>query len=252
MPCGDGGVYNVVAVIVLASLITLFMVVEHIVGSASNELGINECNTWFAIIISISMVIIALLNTFVNVKFGSKLGRDIIEQYDLSDVPPRDALIDLNNNLALVNALLFACVLQMVSNDPAADACSVLSQIYFNLIYNAMGASFYGLICSVVPLLYMSGLSKHALYEYIQDPLNQRGLGAAALSIASSGSFIILATATYGWSLYGGVMGTGQLIGLAFLFCGCLNKFGYQSKWKPEYLRRNPGSQRAPARRHPF
>ena len=110
---------------------------------------------------------------------------------------------------------------------------------YWNFAFNALGSSFYGMICAVAALVYTGGLTDEDMAKYLCDHNNIKGVGASVTSTVSSGLFSILAAGIYGWQEYGMNLGVGALFGLLFLFIGCTNKFAYQSKWDPNDTENN-------------
>ena len=89
------------------------------------------------------------------------------------------------------------------------------------------------MVCAVSALVYSGGLTDEDMTKYVTDFNNIKGIGASVTSTLSSGLFMILAAAIYGWQNYGMSLGIGALFGLNSLFIGISNKLAYQSKWDP-------------------
>eukprot|EP00240_Pyramimonas_obovata_P014286 CAMPEP_0118939874 /NCGR_PEP_ID=MMETSP1169-20130426/30083_1 /TAXON_ID=36882 /ORGANISM="Pyramimonas obovata, Strain CCMP722" /LENGTH=214 /DNA_ID=CAMNT_0006884239 /DNA_START=8 /DNA_END=649 /DNA_ORIENTATION=+ len=183
-----------------ALLIAALVILEHYHEDlAVSETGIQRCDGWFHAFNAILMVALAGTNTAINIIVGDALGQDLIEHFIPGRASIKDAVKDLSNNLGLVNALIFASAVALCTNDPAKEACGFISQLYYNVAFNALGASFYGMVSAILPSLYTAALDDRLIEEYIYDRFNMRSFGVAVSSLASSGTLLILAAGMYAW-----------------------------------------------------
>jgi len=237
---GDGGYLNTTCIIVLVVFGTCLGLLElnldesqisHPDGFPANT--VNNCYSIFPIANSILMVTIALFCVGINLACGQSLGSDMLEHYSKEEVSIKESVEKICTNAGLMNALIFSCVVSMCVTTPPNNPCGSLSQIYMNLAFNALGTSFYGIVSSVAPVMYLAGLTEEDAHEYMTVNNNVRGIGASVSSIGSAAAQLILAIIVYAWSLYGAPMGIGMCVGINALFVACINRFAFQAKWAP-------------------
>lgn len=216
----------------------IFLIMAYMLDEYSGSLEVHSpgatCNkNWFNITNAVIMVILAALTTYVNATLGHAIGENLLRKYKVgADLDVKDSVKTMLESTGLVNALIFASAVAMCTNGAPTDGCGYLDQMYYNFSFNALGASFYGIICAVAPLMYLPVLSGDEFLEYIQDKNNLRGLGASVVTTVMSGIETVTACVLYGWAVYGRTMGVSLWVGVAFLFIGTVNKFHYQSIWR--------------------
>lgn len=220
----------------LGFLIMVYMLEEYANNLAVHDTAATCDKNWFNITNAVVMVIIAALTTYINTALGHAIGENLLRKYKVgADMDVKDSVKTMLESTGLVNALIFASAVAMCTNGAPSDGCGFLDQMYYNFAFNALGASFYGIICAVAPLMYLPVLSNEEFLEYIQDRNNLRGLGASVVTTVMSGIETVTACVLYGWAVYGRTMGVSLWVGVAFLFIGTVNKFHYQSVWQSSH-----------------
>lgn len=215
----------------------VFLLVVYFFDEYASSLAITDtaatCNkNWFNIVNAVVMVIIAALTTLVNTTVGHSIGENLLRHQKVEAGDLKDSVKTMLESTGLVNALIFASAVALCTNGSPTGGCGFIDQMYYNFAFNALGASFYGIICAVAPLMYLPALGPDEFLEYIQDRNNLRGLGASVITTVMSGVETVTACVLYGWAVYGRTMGVSLWVGVAFLFVGTVNKFHYQSVWR--------------------
>jgi hypothetical protein len=136
--------------------------------------------------------------------------------------------------LSVVLALFLTVLFGMVTNGPPLhdDARAVLPQLYFCFVYNGIGISFYGLSCTIIPLIYLQILDDYQTIEYLKQEPFINGLGAVVtciIVICINWGFALIVFAI---TIFGKPMGFACALSITIMFISIYNKIKRHAAWE--------------------
>ncbi|EKX37467.1 hypothetical protein GUITHDRAFT_116431 [Guillardia theta CCMP2712] len=143
----------------------------------------------------------------------------------------RNALVGNLQTLSVVLALFLSLLFAMATSGPPlhSDATAIFPQLYFCFVFNGIGISFYGLACTIIPLIFLQILDDVQTAEYLR--LN--GLGAVLTCITVVICINLgFALIVFGIALFGKPMGFACATNIVILFIGIYNKIRRHASWK--------------------
>ena len=146
--------------------------------------------------------------TMVNRSLGHKKGENLLRNYRSgTELDAKDSVKTMLVESA--GSLVFSSAVAICTTGAPTDGCGFLDQMYYNFAFNAVGASFYGIICAIAPLMFLPVIwRKKNLWDYIiQDTNNLRGLGAPVDCVVMSAVETVTACDLFGWAVFGRTMG---------------------------------------------
>ncbi len=108
----------------------------------------------------------------------------------------------------------------------------IFPQLYYCFVFNGIGISFYGLSCTVVPLIYLQILDEPETKEYLRYEPFLNGLGAIMTCILVICTNLGFALIVFSITTYGKPMGFACAVNISVLFIGIYNKIKRHATWQ--------------------
>ena len=201
---------------------------------AYSKIGGDLCKEWDCYVVGVVVTVIVFSNIAAILYSAGKIAPRLFtaEFYDSDQIKP--AIVGNLQTLSVVLALFLTLLFAMATSTGPLNALpnAIFPQLYYCFVFNGIGISFYGLSCTIIPLIFLQILNNNDTQQYLKQEPFLNGLGAIMTCIVVICVNLGFALIVFSLATFGKPMGFACSANITVLFIGIYNKLKRHATWE--------------------